>query len=231
MPTAARTANCSRTGTKLSCWTPLNHPQTNSKVFDRWTDGQRKAVLQDLVQSCSVGQLSFLSLSLSGRLPLQAADFACLLPRALCLYVFSFLDPRSLSRCAQVSWHWRSMVDLDQLWMRKCLKLGWCVHPCPTAFEQGVWKRRYIQGVQELKLSRLQQGRIPAVSRRQEADATAFGGGGSPASTPQTAGRRSGSGLKTEKQPPWRDSDRHPKDTVRFNYLDNLDPPPEDRTG
>lgn len=24
--------------------------------------------------------------------------------------------------------------------------------------------------------------------------------------------------------PPWRDSDRHPKDTLRFNYLDNLDP-------
>lgn len=23
--------------------------------------------------------------------------------------------------------------------------------------------------------------------------------------------------------PPWRDADRHPKDTVRFNYLDNLD--------
>ncbi|RXN06341.1 FAM49A isoform X1 [Labeo rohita] len=24
--------------------------------------------------------------------------------------------------------------------------------------------------------------------------------------------------------PPWRDSDRHPTDTIRFNYLDNLDP-------
>lgn len=23
--------------------------------------------------------------------------------------------------------------------------------------------------------------------------------------------------------PPWRDSDRHPTDTMRFNYLDNLD--------
>jgi len=24
--------------------------------------------------------------------------------------------------------------------------------------------------------------------------------------------------------PPWRDSDRHPTDIIRFNYLDNLDP-------
>lgn len=34
-------------------------------------------------------------------------------------------------------------------------------------------------------------------------------------------------GIKKEKQPtvspPWRDSDRSPKDTVRFNYLDNKD--------
>lgn len=52
--------------------------------------------------SCSREQLRYLSVSVSGRLPLQAADFACLLPRALCLYIFSFLDPRSLCRCAQV---------------------------------------------------------------------------------------------------------------------------------
>lgn len=30
---------------------------------------------------------------------------------------------------------------------------------------------------------------------------------------------KSGKGL-----PPWRDSDRHPTDTIRFNYLDNLHP-------
>lgn len=70
--------------------------------FDRWSDSQRKAVLQDFVLSCSAEQLTFLSLSVSRRLPLQAADFTCLLPRALCLYLFSFLDPRSLCRCARV---------------------------------------------------------------------------------------------------------------------------------
>lgn len=72
------------------------------RQMDGWSGGQRKAVLQDLVLSCSVEQPSFLSSSVSRRLPLQAADFSCLLPRAICLYVFSFLDPRSLCRCARV---------------------------------------------------------------------------------------------------------------------------------
>lgn len=29
---------------------------------------------------------------------------------------------------------------------------------------------------------------------------------------------------KEKALPPWRDSDRLPKDIIRFNYLDNLDP-------
>ena len=61
-----------------------------------------------------------------------------------------------LTLCGQVSWHWRSIVELDQLWMPKCLRLGWCISFSPTAFEQGVWKRHYIQTVQELRLASLQ---------------------------------------------------------------------------
>uniref|UniRef100_A0A3B5AB48 F-box protein 16 n=1 Tax=Stegastes partitus TaxID=144197 RepID=A0A3B5AB48_9TELE len=191
----SNTVKCERILSNLSCV-----PQ-----FDRWSDSQRKAVLQDFVLSCSVDQLRFLSLSVSRRLPLQAADFTCLLPRALCLYIFSFLDPRSLSRCAQVSWHWRSIVELDQLWMPKCLRLGWFISFSPTRFEQGIWKRHYIQTVQELRLSSLQVKH--------------------PESTTQRPGSSSRLGLRKEKQlPPWRDSDRHPRDTLRFNYLDNLDP-------
>uniref|UniRef100_A0A4W6C6X8 F-box protein 16 n=1 Tax=Lates calcarifer TaxID=8187 RepID=A0A4W6C6X8_LATCA len=217
MPHAPRSpANCAKTQTKLSAWTPLNHPVANSKVtsihfswnillnilyfFDRWSDSQRKAVLQDFVLSCSQEQLRFLSVSVSRQLPLQAADFTCLLPRALCLYLFSFLDPRSLCRCAQVSWHWKSIVELDQLWMPKCLRLGWCLNFSPTPLEQGVWKRHYIQTVQELRLTLLQ----PALLTEER---------------PLSATQRAGSSLRTrlikEKQPtappPWRDSDRYPK--------------------
>lgn len=35
---------------------------------------------------------------------------------------------------------------------------------------------------------------------------------------------KSRNGKQPAAPPPWRDSDRHPKDTLRFNYLDNLDP-------
>ncbi|XP_070782370.1 F-box only protein 16 [Enoplosus armatus] len=240
MPLAPRpSASCATMQTRLSTWTPLNHPLSNSKVFgerrnllakwfDRWSDSQRRAVLQDFVLSCSVEQLSFLSLSVSGRLPLQAADFTCLLPRALSLYLFSFLDPRSLCRCARVSWHWKSIVELDQLWMPKCLRLGWCINFSLTPFEQGVWKRHYIQTVQELRLTSLQtaspqqQFVVPHVSE------PAFLSERRAASSTQRPGSTSRTGLRKEKQPtappPWRDSDRRPKDTVRFNYLDNLEP-------
>ena len=56
--------------------------------------------------------------------------------------------------CVQVSWHWRGVVDLDQLWMPKCLRLGWCISFSPSAYEQGVWKRHYLETVQELHASR-----------------------------------------------------------------------------
>ncbi|XP_031728621.1 F-box only protein 16 isoform X2 [Anarrhichthys ocellatus] len=289
MPLGARvpprsSASCAKMKTTRSTWTPLNHPVSNSKVFeerrnllakwfDRWSDGQRKAVLQDLVLSCSVEQLSFLSVSVSTRLPLQAADLSCLLPRALCLYLFSFLDPRSLCRCARVSWHWRSIVELDQLWMPKCVRLGWCISFSPGPLEQGVWKRHYIQTVQELQLTSLQVGRsdpepahrshikyygsgqtlmqnramlqcnvhlqatssqqqyvvphVSAVSRRREdPSGPAFMGEEPSAPITPSAGGISRTGSRGEKQP-WRDSDRRPTDTLRFNYLDNLDPSEE----
>ncbi|XP_040920948.1 F-box only protein 16 [Toxotes jaculatrix] len=249
MPHAPRSsANCAKMQTKLSAWTPLNHPLANSKVFeerrsllakwfDKWSDSQRRAVLQDFVLSCSLEQLKFLSLSVSRQLPLQAADFTCLLPRALCLYIFSFLDPRSLCRCAQVSWHWKSIVELDQLWMPKCLRFGWCINFSPTPFEQGVWKRYYIQTVQELRLTPLQaawsqqQFAIPDAATtsttHEDLLAPPLLTDEHPVSTKQRVRSSLRTGLIKEKQPnalpPWRDSDRHPKDTLRFNYLDNLD--------
>ncbi|XP_028253720.1 F-box only protein 16 [Parambassis ranga] len=227
-------ATTAKTQTKLSAWTPLNNSLINSKVFeerrsllkkwvDRWSDSQRKAVLQDFVLVCSVEQLRFLSLCVSRQLPLEAADFTCLLPRALCLYLFSFLDPRSLCRCAQVSWHWKNIVELDQLWMRKCLRLDWCINMSPTPYEQGAWKRLYIQRVQELRLSSLEQMLVPdvaAISGGHEELSEPVISEECPASNIQHSKSRNGKQPATP--PPWRGSDRHPKDTLRFNYLDNL---------
>uniref|UniRef100_A0A3Q2CEL2 F-box protein 16 n=1 Tax=Cyprinodon variegatus TaxID=28743 RepID=A0A3Q2CEL2_CYPVA len=226
MPLESRpSANSAKMQTKRSAWTPLNHPLINTKVhisrFSEallmWSDSQRKAVLQDFMLNCSEEQLQFLNLKVNKVLPLQTADFTCLLPRVLCLYLFSFLDPRSLCRCAQVSWHWKSIVELDQLWMPKCLRRGWCITFSPSPFEQGVWKRHYIESVQELKKPKTNMlVFMKSLIINKE-------GPLSSSQPPATS-----SGLKTEKKakalPPWRHSDRHPKDTIRFNYLDNLHP-------
>lgn len=52
-----------------------------------------------------------------------------------------------------MSWHWKSIVELDQLWMPKCVRLGWFISFSPSVFEQGVWKRHYINSVQEILLA------------------------------------------------------------------------------
>ncbi|XP_058881349.1 F-box only protein 16 isoform X4 [Acipenser ruthenus] len=212
MAFAPRTTNGSKMQTKMSTWTPLNHQQSNDQVFDerknllgkwfdKWTDSQRKQILLDLFGRCSTAQLRFVCRNLQNRVPEVALDFTTVLPRVLALYIFSFLDPRSLCRCAQVSWHWRYLIELDQLWMPKCLRFGWWINFSPTPFEQGVWKRHYIEMVRELHVTR---PKLVPLSRR-----GTFG----------KASRMPGKGL-----PPWKSSDKHPTDTLRFNYLDNFDP-------
>lgn len=168
-----------------------------------------------------------------------------------------------------MSWHWRSIVELDQLWMLKCLRLGWCISFSPTAFEQGVWKRHYIQTVQELRLASLQVRRSQTESvetgfrmwqlHEKCSDETSIkestvhlqtsssrqlfavplvstiSSAHDDPSEPDLLGEEHPSSgtlplrnISKKRQqsapPPWRDSDRHPKDTLRFNYLDNLDP-------
>ncbi|NXL83345.1 FBX16 protein, partial [Alectura lathami] len=217
--------------TKMSAWTPLNHQLMNDKassvqvggihgitqLFDKWTDGQRRKILVDLLERCSLSQQKFCAKQLQDRVPIKALDFTTRLPRVLSLYIFSFLDPRSLCRCAQVSWTWKYLSELDQLWMVKCLRFGWYINFTPTPFEQGIWKKHYIEMVKELHVTRPKTPskdefvliNVQTVSRTPEAKVAMLG-------------RR----MNKEKKdpPPWRSSDRHPTDTIRYNYLDNYDP-------
>ncbi|XP_072295641.1 F-box only protein 16 [Eucyclogobius newberryi] len=237
MPQAPKSSvNGTKMQTKRSAWTPLNHAPSNRQLFEErrallakwfsmWTDSQRKTILQDLIQSCSLDQLMLLSHSVRGRLPLQATDFTCMLPRALSLYIFSYLDPRSLCRCAQVSWRWKNIVDLDQLWMVKCLRRGWFLDFSPTQFEVCVWKRHYISTVQRLRSQTEQQQQqqqqnidwAPEELRLEDALLSEPPPESNISSTKKTK-QNSRSSLSL---PPWRDSDRKPRDIVRFNYLDN----------
>ncbi|KAI1897853.1 hypothetical protein AGOR_G00087540 [Albula goreensis] len=249
-----KTANRIKMQTKMSAWTPLNHQLSNDNVFeerrdllgkwfDKWTDSQRKRVLQDFFSRCTLGQLRFLRAKLSSQVPEEALDFTTVFPRVLSLYVFSFLDPRSLCRCAQVAWRWKALVELDQLWLPKCLRLGWCINFTPTPFEQGVWKRHYIQTVQELHISKpkvrastpLQvfsfqvqtpsepEFVVPEVKAINSKEAELSEPSGRREQRGRSAGGR-GSGIPAKGLPPWRGSDKHPTDTLRFNYLENCDP-------
>ncbi|XP_053795396.1 F-box only protein 16 isoform X4 [Vidua chalybeata] len=214
---------------RLSSWTPLNHQLMNDKVFeerrsllgkwfDKWTDGQRRRILVDLLERCSLSQQKFCAKQLQARVPTEAVDFTTRLPRVLSLYIFSFLDPRSLCRCAQVSWHWKYLSELDQLWMLKCLRFGWFLNFCPTPFEQGVWKKHYIEMVRELRLSR---PKTPSKDEFIVIDVQPVKSN-VPERKPSVAGLGTTRGKK--ELPPWRSSDRNPTDTIRYNYLDNYDP-------
>ncbi|NXM19051.1 FBX16 protein, partial [Ploceus nigricollis] len=186
--------------------------------FDKWTDGQRRRILVDLLERCSLSQQKFCAKQLQARVPTEAVDFTTRLPRVLSLYIFSFLDPRSLCRCAQVSWHWKYLSELDQLWMLKCLRFGWLLHFCPTPFEQGVWKKLYLEMVRELRLTR---PKTPSKDEFIVIDVQ-------PVKSNVPERKLSVAGLGTargkKELPPWRSSDRNPTDTIRYNYLDNCDP-------
>ncbi|EDL36030.1 F-box protein 16, isoform CRA_d [Mus musculus] len=202
--------------TKMSTWTPLNHQLLNDQ-FDKWTDSQRRRILTGLLERCSLSQQKFCCRKLQEKIPAEALDFTTKLPRVLSVYIFSFLDPRSLCRCAQVSWYWKSLAELDQLWMLKCLRFNWYISFSPTPFEQGVWKKHYIQ-------------MTPPKDEFTTADVQPIPGNSPDEKQSPSLAFRSSSSLRKKNNPgekelpPWRSSDKHPTDIIRFNYLDNCDP-------
>ncbi|XP_014401925.1 PREDICTED: F-box only protein 16 isoform X4 [Myotis brandtii] len=197
------------------------------KWFDKWTDSQRRRILTGLLERCSLSQQKFCCRKLQEKIPAEALDFTTKLPRVLSLYIFSFLDPRSLCRCAQVSWHWKNLTELDQLWMLKCLRFNWYINFSPTPFEQGIWKKHYIQMVKKFHVTR---PKTPPKDGFVVADVQPVTGSSPEEKQSQSSAFRSSSSLRKknhsgEKElPPWRSSDKHPTDIIRFNYLDNCDP-------
>nr|XP_055201874.1 F-box only protein 16 isoform X2 [Nyctereutes procyonoides] len=189
--------------TKMSTWTPLNHQLLNDRVFeerrallgkwfDKWTDSQRRRILTGLLERCSLSQQKFCCQKLQEKIPAEALDFTTKLPRVLSLYIFSFLDPRSLCRCAQ-----------------------------------GIWKKHYIQMVKELHVTK---PKTPpkdgfAIANVQPVTSRSPGEKQSPASAFRSSSSLRKKTHAAEKElPPWRSSDKHPTDIIRFNYLDNCDP-------
>ncbi|KAI4537910.1 hypothetical protein MG293_011313 [Ovis ammon polii] len=125
-----------------------------------------------------------------------------------------------------VSWHWKNLTELDQLWMLKCLRFNWYINVSPTAYEQGVWKKHYIQMVKELHVTK---PKTPPKDGFVITDVQPIRSSSPGGKLSSSSAFRSSSSLRKKNHPgekelpPWRSSDKHPTD-ICFNYLDNRDP-------
>eukprot|EP00058_Branchiostoma_floridae_P002506 XP_002587994.1 hypothetical protein BRAFLDRAFT_125392 [Branchiostoma floridae] len=111
----------------------------------------------------------------------------------------------------KVCWYWKYLSELDQLWMPKCLRLGWYINFTPSPFEQGIWKRHYLERVQQLHFFR------PGDPAKEERPTSVMNGEANLRTKPPKPAP------KKWEPPPWKVSDKSPGDTKRFNYLDNKD--------
>ncbi|CAH8626775.1 unnamed protein product [Schistosoma bovis] len=145
-----------------SSWTPLVNKDANKTLFEerkhlilawfaKWSESQRKELMTKLFELCTQKQLESLFHNIENKIPLYQIDFTRILPRVLCIYLFSFLDPRSLCRCAQVSWYWRYLTESNELWASKCLRYGWDLIASHSQWEPGIWKKHYIQNIRYLQ--------------------------------------------------------------------------------
>ncbi|CAH1776074.1 unnamed protein product [Owenia fusiformis] len=209
-----------------STWTPLNNDETNSKIFeerrllvgkwfDKWNSDQRKKVLADLLSKSKIKQMEFASDLISKKVPVYHEDFTKTLPRVISLYIFSFLDPRSLCRCARVCWYWKLISEVDQLWMIKCIRLGWQLPFVPSPYEVGVWKRLYIENIVSLQYLRPKAPPELPIDDLNKLDLD---------DRPDSHRSRKPPTPKRNTKPKersWKGPSPVPKDIWRYNYFDN----------
>ncbi|KAK2570590.1 Epithelial cell-transforming sequence 2 oncogene-like [Acropora cervicornis] len=179
--------------THYSAWTPIIHSASNSQ-FSMWTDDQRKKFLNFILKKCKKSQLRFVNDGwCKKQLPIHHLDFTTVLPRFISTYIFSFLDPRSLCRAAQTSWHWKFLSEQDVLWMPKCLQFGWYLPYTPSCRENGCWKHHYVMCTYSLDME-------------------------APSKMVETYGQFTGNTTKViskkgkTRRPPWLDTDPNPSD-------------------
>ena len=79
--------------------------------FDLWSDKQRKWFLLTIIARCRPPQICFLEDTFENYGAAERKDFTRVLPKYLSTYILSFLSPKDLSRCAQVSSHWKFLSE------------------------------------------------------------------------------------------------------------------------
>jgi len=204
-------------GIKLSTWTPQSNQEASQQMFEerkelvtkwweKWNGKQRAQCLQNMLGVCTNKQIRLLQEKLDERFPAERIDFTRDLPRNLSLHILSYLDPRSLSRCAQVSWYWKWLSEADDLWRPKCLRFGWYPPYKPSQFEHGAWKHFYILKVTENSVKPMVKAELP-----------------DPVQSARVArkAKKQKPPTKVWEPPPWRSNAPRPTDMHRNNVLDN----------
>ena len=89
--------------------------------YEKWTDEQRRHIIEDLVHGSKLKQLQYAQFLVNEKVPMKQEDFTRVLPKVLSVYLFSFLDPRSLCRCSRVSLNIFFIYNLVSYW--------WIINP------------------------------------------------------------------------------------------------------
>eukprot|EP00794_Sanderia_malayensis_P000234 gene234-851_t len=124
--------------------------KTIKEWFSVWDSPQRCKFFLDFLRQCSPYELRYIEGWFIQRSPVLRQDFTHALPRWISLYIFSYLDPKSLCRASQVCSHWQYLSEQDAVWMPKCVRLGWFLPIVPSRKEYGAWKMHYINNVNTL---------------------------------------------------------------------------------
>uniref|UniRef100_H2YAF5 F-box domain-containing protein n=1 Tax=Ciona savignyi TaxID=51511 RepID=H2YAF5_CIOSA len=218
----------------------MTHQQANTQVFEerkelirkwfeKWNETQKQSVVNEILHNLSTKHQLQISETLKGKFPQEEFDFTRVFPRVLTLYLFSFLDPRTLCRCAQVSWYWNYLTELDSLWRPKCLRFGWYPTYQPAPFEEKIWKRFYVKTVHQLHYVK-PKVESPKVDVDVDDEVMRTSRSNISIRSSSSMGLRRGPSRASSKHPlpppkweppPWKGSDPRPTDTLRYNYLDN----------
>ena len=82
-----------------------------------WNDKQRKWFLLNILSRCRPPQLCYIEDVFNTHGIYERKDFTTVLPKHLSLRIFSFLSAKDLSRCAQVSSHWKFLSEQVSLFL------------------------------------------------------------------------------------------------------------------
>lgn len=118
--------------------------------FEELDSAQRREYLDALLEACNHAEMRHVRAVATRRTPVEF-DPVRTFDRGVCMRIFAMLDPRSLSRAAQVSWQWHMVATLDDIWKPKCVARGWYLPYVPSPFEKGVWRAHYVECVKSWK--------------------------------------------------------------------------------